>query len=190
MLATGGMDARIHNAVTDFAKTEKRLMEKDVFFHVYWDDKDSSTINIIGDSNKFPLIIEPQDTSSFSVQWNSERNTITGRDTIKNNDIIIVKMTNSEENPLIYYDSLFVNLSYRAFPDHLVQINEVYFFWFSHSVASVDSDIIQTLYQHNQVDTLVAFMFWPNNVIDDGKAGVSYSFPSSNLTKFRKRRIK
>ncbi len=185
MYSEGGMEEMFRNAVIDFVHTEDRLLRKDDFFHVFL--LDSQKVCIIGDNNKTPLIIEVPDRSNIVYQWSE--NGVVVSDSVLNRTIISVDWSRSEENPRIWFDENAVRKSYRSFPDGVYEHGEKLFFWnLNPRPQAIDTDIVETLYRYNYVDTLVDKAFWPHDVIDDGKKGIVYSFPYSDLRVFNKYR--
>ena len=185
MYSDGGMEEMFRNAVIDFVHTEDRLLKKDDFFHVFL--LDSKNVCIIGDNNKTPLIIEVPDRSNVVSKW-SENGVIVS-DSLQNRTIISVDWSQSKDNPRIWFDEDAVRKSYRAFPDEIYEHGEKLFFWNLYPrPQAISIEIIEALYRHNYVDTLVDKAFWPNDMIDDGKKGVVYSFSNSDLRRFKKHR--
>ena len=190
MFSVGGNEEKVHNAILDFVHTKKRLLKEDDYFFVFSDPRDSSVV-IMGDENKISLIVDVPDWSVVHIKWNMESKTMTAIDTVRKKTIIVIDMSNSEDHPRIWFDEDAVNKSYRAFPDRIEEHNGKLFYWYTDPRPSfIDNDVIEVIYRHDYVDTLVERMFWPNHVIDDEKKGIKYSFFENELTSYRKKTTK
>lgn len=180
----GGIDERYYNAIIDFIHSEPKLLKKDNAFHVFLDPRDSSII-VMGDSNKVHLIIEIPDWSSISLLH--EDAIMIAKDTARNKTIVIIDYSHSDNHPRIWFDEESVNKSYRAFPDDIIEYQGKVFYW-NHSPRrqTLSEDVIDAMYRHHYVDTLVNHIFWPDDVIDDGRVGVQYLFSKKNIKYFKK----
>ena len=161
-------------------------MKADTFFHVFCDEEESNKIYIIGDNNKIPVILTIKDRPSLLAAYENET-LLTVRDTISNRMILSIDTACSEKNPKIWYSEKDVNVSYRAFPSHVIEYQGKYFYWFDDTNAS--ANIIDLFQRSGYVDTLVTSLFWPDFGVDDGKDMVSYTFKHSNLRRYKKRII-
>lgn len=175
----------IQNAVIDFIHTENRLLQSNSCFHVF--TTDSQTVVIIGDENKVSLIVDIKKEIPHIVRRDvNER----GRNIIVDSNgrtIMSIDYSEDKYHPKIWFDEGMVDISYRAFPDKLLEYKDKLFFWFSDNrPAEVDERIINTLYNHHYVDTLVMFDFWPG-MIDDERRGKVYYFDKDDLRKYKKR---
>lgn len=74
---------------------------------------------------------------------------------------------------------------YRAFPTMLVEIDGKMFFWYDEGKSTTDT-IINTLYRHNFVDTMIVNAYIPDRIIDDAKRGVVYYFCKNDLINYKK----
>lgn len=181
----GGTEEMIQNAVIDFIHTENRLLQNNSCFHVF--TTDSQTVVIIGDENKVSLIVDIKKEITHIVRRDvNERGS---NIIVDSNGRTIMSLDYSEDkyHPKIWFDEGMVDISYRAFPDKLLEYKDKLFFWFSDNrPAEVDERIINTLYNHHYVDTLVMFDFWPG-MIDDERRGKVYYFDKDDLRKYKKR---
>lgn len=75
--------------------------------------------------------------------------------------------------------------SYRAFPTMLVETKGRLFFWYDKS-KNVTDTIINTLYKHNFVDTMVVNAYIPDRIINDTKKGAVYYFCKNDLSNYKK----
>ena len=74
---------------------------------------------------------------------------------------------------------------YRAFPTMLVEIDGKMFFWYDEEKSTTDT-IINTLYRHNFVDTMIVNAYIPDRIINDAKRGVVYYFCKNDLINYKK----
>ena len=180
----GGIEERYYYAIIDFIHSEPKLMKKDNAFHVFLDSNDSSII-VMGDSNKVPLIIEIQNWSSVLLLH--EDAMMIAKDTTRNKTLVRIDYSHSDDHPKIWFDEEGVQKSYRAFPDGILEYQDKVFFWYrSPRPQTIDEEAINVMYKHHYVDTLVDKVLWPNDVIDDGRIGVKYTFSNSDLRRFKK----
>lgn len=176
-----------HNAIIDFINTETTLLQKDQFFHLFKAEQDERTVYIVGDANKVSFIVDTKDRSA--IVFRVEGSKWIARDTVNGKDIVVVDGTRSEAHPNIWFDSDAVNVSYRAFPDHVFEHCGKLFYWYDNKEDRCPKpEIINKLYQYHYVDTLISFMYWPDVSIDDGKTVVSYTFPREDMRQYKKRK--
>lgn len=185
----GNTDDLIQNAIIDFVNTENSLMKQDDYFHVFKDELDSCTITIIGAPNKIPLILEAKHPETMVVDYKDK--IFIARETLRDVEIITVDFTRSGDSPKIWFREDAVDISYMAIPDHVVESHGKLFFWYGTSNQQIhDSTALQLLFDYKYVDTLVQHMYWPDMIIDDGKQGVSYTFPDADLMRYRKQKTR
>lgn len=181
----------IYRAIDDFVCNERRLLSNDTFFHVLLDKNNPWTINIIGDQNKFPIIINIKEQDVVTIKWDADKTRMTARDTLKGSEVVYIDMSKSEEHPTIWFDPESVVISYSAFPNQVFKYRGKVFYWFDETIQSeVSPKIVDLLFNYNCVDTLVSNMYWPDSVIDDGKDMVSYFFSEKNPKRFIKKKQK
>ena len=186
MHSGGGIEEKYYNAIVDFIHTEPKLLRNEDYFHVFLGSDDSSII-VMGDSNKVPLIIEIPDV--YSIRFVREENKMIALDTAQNKVISVVDYS-SDKHPKIWFEEDSVKQSYRAFPNGVVEYHDKLFYWFSTlGDNSIDKHVIDVLYSHNYVDTLVDKMYWPDFVIEDKKEGVMYKFSNKDFRHYKKKHI-
>lgn len=171
------------NAIIDYINTENKLLKQDNLFQVFSND-DSLSVCIIGcTDNKIYYLLRIQDWSIMSDKWYADSTII--RDTVHNKTVVIVDDSVSPKK--IWYDDSVVRGSYDLFPDGVYEFGEKLFYWNSDVSVSRSQELIETVYNHSVVDTLVDKIMWPEYVIDDGKKSIVYVFSRGNLKKYKKK---
>lgn len=185
----GGREAMIYNSIIDFSNTENKLLKQDRCFFVFFDENNPQTIYVGGDKNKASLIIESKEPSLDKAKW-IDSLTLRVDNALYGDEIITIDMKHSEVHPKISFNKEAVSISYRGFPNRILEIDGKLFFWHDKLGGDPSEKVIQTLYEYDYVDTLVQNLFFPDNVIDEGKICVSYTYNREDLSHYVKKTIR
>lgn len=184
----GGREEMFHNAIIDFIHTEHRLLQESSAFHVFSNPDDSCEVFVFGENyNKVNLIAEIKDNKNIIVET-AESGATSVIDTIIGKVVMTISDSDSKNKPSVWFDENAVDISYRSFPDGVFEYGDKLFFWFNDSTGPKRHEIIETVYRHNFVDTLV-FLNWPY-AIDDSRVGIKYVFHHPDLRVYKKRKSK
>ena len=195
MFVTGGREEMIRNAVIDFIHSERSLLSQGEVFYVFTEMKcpDSISVYVLKEVNKITLIVSVIDRSSLKIEQEetSFGERVITLDTVRNKPIIIVDFLKDGDKKSIWFDPDAVTISYRAFPDHYFEWKDKLFFWYDekdNNLIEKKGDVINAMYRHHYVDTLV-WCYWPETVLDDSPKAKQYLFCDENLTRFSKKTI-